>query len=61
MLLPWRNLSSLHGLMPAMTEAQEQHRTACQPGLAPAARDALATALFFMANVCHPSGTKQRS
>jgi hypothetical protein len=61
MLLIGRNVPSLRGLMPALTEAQEQYPTACQTGLAPSARDASVTALPFMANVWHPSGTKQRS
>jgi hypothetical protein len=59
MLLIWRNVPLLRGLMPALTEAQEPYPTACQTGLAPSARDASATDLSFMANVWHPSVAKK--
>jgi hypothetical protein len=60
MLLIWRNVPSLRGVKPALTEAQELYPTACQTGLAPSAQDASATALPFMAKVCHLRVTKQR-
>src|SRR5262245_7721059 len=56
MLLIWRNGPSLRGLMPAMTEAQAQYPTACQPGRTPSARDAPAIDLSFITEVWHLRG-----